>query len=236
MVNYRLAGVLGGMGPLATVDFLSKVIGLTSAARDQEHIPLIVQQIPQIPDRAAAILEGSDAPFVPMLQGLQRLAAAGAEFAVIACNSAHYWHARLERAQPLPILHIADAVRDELQRTHPQGLRAPLMVLGTRGLHASRIYQERIGDSVPLQTPPESIQQLIDASIRAVKAGEHERGSALAADAARRALDEGAESLLLACTELPIALRDAAAFAHCIDSTAALARQCIAESRRGLDR
>jgi len=232
MANYRLAGVLGGMGPLATVDFLSKVVAHTPASRDQEHIPLIVHQVPQIPDRGAAILEGSDAPFAPMLQGLHRLATAGAEFAVIACNSAHHWHARLQSAQPLPILHIADAVRDELQRTHPHGLRAPLVILGTRGVHASRIYQQRIGDRVPLRACPESIQPSVDGAIRAVKAGEHTRAREFAADAVHRALDEGAEALVLACTELPIALRDDALSAHCIDSTAALARLCVAESRR----
>jgi aspartate racemase len=114
-VTYKIAGVLGGMGPLATVDFLSKVIALTPAECDQEHVPLLVHQVPQIPDRNRAILEGGDTRYAPMLLGLHRLAAAGAEFAVIPCNSAHHWYERLATSQSLKILHIADAVRPELQ-------------------------------------------------------------------------------------------------------------------------
>ncbi len=167
----------------------------------------------------------------PCCRGCNDSRAAGAEFAVIACNSAHHWHARLESAQPLPILHIADAVHDELQRTHPQGLRAPLMVLGTRGVQASRIYQQRIGDRVPLRACPESIQPLIDGAIRAVKAGDPTRGRELAADAARRALDEGAKALLLACTELPIALRDDAVCALTASTLPLHWRGCASPSR-----
>src|SRR5690606_838617 len=112
----KLVGVLGGMGPMATADFLAKVVAATPATCDQEHVPLIAYQLPQIPDRSAAILEASDAPFVPMLNGLRRLAQAGAQLAVIPCNTAHYWYDRLAAAQPLRILHIADAVKQELQR------------------------------------------------------------------------------------------------------------------------
>ncbi len=98
-----MIGVLGGMGPLATVDFLAKVIAATPATCDQQHVPMIVHQVPQIPDRSTAILEGNNAPLAPMLAGLERLARAGAEVVAIPCNTAHHWYEPLTRLQRLPI-------------------------------------------------------------------------------------------------------------------------------------
>src|SRR5688572_5642673 len=134
----RLIGVLGGMGPMATVDFLAKVITQTPANQDQEHLPLIVHQVPQIPDRSSAILAGSDAPLAAMLDGLRRLALTGAELAVIPCNTAHYWFGRLAELQHLPLLHIAEAVRQELALRQYRGRRIALMA--TRGTHRAGVY------------------------------------------------------------------------------------------------
>ena len=228
--KHRLGGVLGGMGPLATVDFLNKVIELTPASCDQDHIPLLVHQVPQIPDRSAAILAGTDGPFAPMLEGLHRLAAAGAEFAVIPCNSAHHWYERLASAQPLSILHIADAVLDEIQA---RGAALPrLALLATRGALRSGIYQRRFAERAALQLPDEASQHLLDQAIAAVKAGQQTLGARCAEQAADQLREAGAEVLILACTELPIALQNGRHAAHCIDSTRALARLCLAQSLR----
>lgn len=227
----RLGGVLGGMGPLATIDFLTKVVALTPTARDQDHVPLIVHQVPQIPDRSDAIVRGSDAPFVPMLTQLRKLALAGAEFAVIPCNTAHYWYERLARAQPLPILHIADAVRIELQTRG--GAVDRVAILATRGTNRAGIYRGRLGARFePVLSAEESAQKLLDEAIAAVKAGELGKASAAAHQAAHHMLDAGAAKLILACTELPLAFADSPLQEMCIDSTLALARRCVAESMR----
>ncbi len=229
LATRRLVGVLGGMGPTATVDFLSKVVALTPASCDQEHLPLLVHQVPQIPDRSAAILQGSDAPFAPMLLGLQRLARAGAQFAVIPCNSAHYWHERLSNAQPMGILHIADAVRQELRHRAMQPLRPA--ILATRGTLRSGIYQRRLGNpDAECLIPDEAAQRLVDRAISAVKGGQQKAAASAAREAADRVLAKGADVLILACTELPVALQDDPLREWCIDSTLALARCCVAES------
>ena len=92
-----LLGVLGGMGPLATVDFLSKLIAETPAERDADHVPVLVYSVPQIPDRPAAILAGGASPLPEMLNGLRTLKAAGAACIAIPCNTAHYWYDALAR-------------------------------------------------------------------------------------------------------------------------------------------
>lgn len=227
IASRRLAGVLGGMGPMATVDFLAKVIALTPASRDQDHIPLLAYQLPQIPDRSTAILRGTDEPFEPMLLGLRRLAQAGARFAVIPCNTAHHWYERLSGAQPMPILHIAEAVRQELERRTPRPVRPA--ILATRGTLLSGIYSGRLGAAEPV-TLDEPAQQQVDLAIHSVKAGDHAAAAVAAREAGRRALLSGADVLILACTELPVALAGDPLLASCIDSTLALARLCILES------
>lgn len=211
---------------MATVDFLAKVIALTPAGKDQDHVPLIVHQVPQVPDRSSAILTGSDAPLAPMLAGLRRLARAGAELAAIPCNTAHYWHGRLSELQKLPLLHIAEAVREELTSRQLQG--KPVALMATRGTHRAGVYSGRLGPAFePLLPVDEATQLLVDQSIAAVKAGDLTLAANAAREAADRLLSSGAEVLILGCTELPVALADANVQDRCIDSTLALARLCV---------
>lgn len=231
-MNYasrRLIGVLGGMGPMATVDFLAKVVALTPAHQDQEHLPLIVHQVPQIPDRSSAILAGSDAPLEPMLDGLRRLALTGVELAVIPCNTAHHWYGQLAELQRLPLLHIAEAVRQELVLRQCRGKRVALMA--TRGTHRAGVYSGRLGrDFEPLLPIEEDVQALVDDSIAAVKAGDPRRARQAALEATGRLFFAGADVLILGCTELPVALADTTVNDKCIDSTLALARLCVREA------
>ena len=228
----RLGGVLGGMGPVATVDFLRKVIALTQAKTDQEHVPLIVHQVPQIPDRSGAIAQNSDAPLAPMLEGLRRLARAGAEYAVIPCNTAHHWYPILADAQPLRLLHIADAVEAELQLRNRSTDR--LALLGTRGLLRSGFYADRLKPrGTRFVAISETLQTLVDLAIEAVKSGNSPSATKHARIAVQEAQRSGAEIVVLACTELPVALAECAVLEDCIDSTLALARSCVVHSFAG---
>src|ERR1700733_12945883 len=93
-----LIGVLGGMGPAATIDFMIKMLKATTATNDQEHVPMIVHDVPQIPDRSTAIQNNSDEPWLPLLAGTLMLERAGAELIAIPCNTAHHWYERLARS------------------------------------------------------------------------------------------------------------------------------------------
>lgn len=225
----RLIGVLGGMGPAATIDFMAKVLAATPARTDQEHVPLIVHAVPQIPDRSAAITAGSDAPFPPLLAGLRVLERGGAECVAMPCNTAHHWHARLARSSAVPVLHIADAVAEVLVAAGAGSMRVALMA--TRGTLAAGIYRERLAGVVGrLVVPPEPTQALIDGAIAAVKRGDAACAREGAHEAGRRLAGEGAELLLLACTELPIALGDGPPAVPAIDATEALAHACVRAS------
>ncbi|MCW5606143.1 MAG: aspartate/glutamate racemase family protein, partial [Burkholderiales bacterium] len=125
-----LLGVLGGMGPLATVDFLEKLVAEPPAQRDADHVPVLVYSVPQIPDRPAAILAGGESPLPYMLAGMRTLKQAGACMVAIPCNTAHYWYDDLVREGGLPVIHIADAACEDLAR---RGI-----VLQTAGLIATK--------------------------------------------------------------------------------------------------
>ena len=166
----RMIGVLGGMGPMATIDFMAKIAAATPAGLDQEHVPLIVHNVPQIPDRSTAILQGSDAPFLPMLAGIRLLESSGVDLVAIPCNTAHFWYDRLARSCNVEILHIADAAAAAIA-----ALPFPVnkvVLLATRGTIEAGIYQARLKQSVKLVIPDEPAQQDVDQIIADVKASQ----------------------------------------------------------------
>ena len=192
-------GVLGGMGPMATVDFLAKVIELTPASRDQDHLPFIVYSVPQVPDRSASIVEGRESPLPAMIEGLRTLVRAGVECIAIPCNTAHHWHDDLARESSVPVLHMVDAAGAAMQRLVPDD-----------------------GDMETLVTP----------GIGLVKAGRTAEAEELLRTAADNLLGRGARVVILACTEIPVALKDDDASEGCyVDATRALAEACVRWSR-----
>jgi aspartate racemase len=126
-----LIGVLGGMGPLATVDFLHKVVVSTPAARDQDHVPMLIWNVPQIPDRQKSLAGTGESPLPAMLQGIERLNEGGATRIVIACNTAHLWSDALAKASLAPLIHIVDAAIAAIERQdRPIG---PIGIVATHG-------------------------------------------------------------------------------------------------------
>lgn len=220
-----MLGILGGMGPAATVDFLGKFVALTPASCDQEHLPVLVNIAPQIPDRSAAILGHGPSPLPALQRALQKLVAGGARVVAIPCNSSHHWHEALQANCPVPILHIANAVAEAVeQQMDPH----PVMILATRGTLQSGFYQRKLDSQHQSWCLPEPDEQSkVDLVIARVKAG--------AAPEAGRILDALWERwsgrtgrLILACTELPIAAATLGASPFKLfDSNHELARHCI---------
>ncbi|WP_309139629.1 amino acid racemase [Siccirubricoccus sp. G192] len=120
----RFLGVLGGMGPLASAQFMARLTLLTPAERDQDHIPALLWSDPRVPDRTAARLGGGEDPLPALLRGLRGLEAAGCGAIAIPCNTAHGWFDALQAATGLPILHIVDAAAAELARLGVPGERS----------------------------------------------------------------------------------------------------------------
>src|SRR5690606_27665809 len=139
--GWRMLGILGGMGPEATSDILAKIIRLTPAHRDQDHIPILVRCVPQIPDRTEALLGLGPSPEAALVRGAASLHGAGAEVLAIACNTAHHWYDQVCIAFDGPVVHIAEAVADELK---PQGHGQTIGLMATQGAVASGFHRRAL--------------------------------------------------------------------------------------------
>src|SRR4051812_27943024 len=124
----QIVGVLGGMGPAATVDFLRRVVAATPATRDQDHLRLLVDSNPAVPDRTAALLGAGPDP-TPVLVAMARgLEAQGADLLVMPCNTASAFADGVQRAVTVPLLRWPDVVAEELLARRPG---AVVGILGT---------------------------------------------------------------------------------------------------------
>jgi aspartate racemase len=225
-----MIGVLGGMGPLATADFFRKVISETPAKGDADHVPLLIQSDPRIAPRPAAILREGRSPLPELLAGRDRLIRAGATALAMPCNTAHFWYADLLEGCTVPFLSIVDASVNELSLVADVG--STIGIIATRATLAAEIFDPTlIRSGYTVMLPDEIVMStLVSPGIEFVKAGESLRGGQLIEQAVLALLNDGARAVLLACTETPVALDalESQLRIHCVDSTAALARSCVA--------
>ena len=224
-----MIGVLGGMGPLATLDFFSKVLAATPAGGDIDHVPLLIQSDPRVPSRPAAILGSGVSPLPVLLAGRDRLVAAGALALAMPCNTAHFWYADLLKGCSVPFLSIVDSSCAEAVAMASPG--APMGIVATKATLATGMFDSRLLKMgfIPLLPDDAEMSGAILPAIELVKAGYPAQAGRLLEPALRALLARGAAAVILACTELPVAL-DACASdlrPRCIDSTGALARECV---------
>lgn len=203
-----LVGVVGGVGPLATAYFLERVVRLTDAATDQEHVDLVVHQRASIPDRTAFLLGRSpEDPGPVMAASAQDLVRIGAEAVVLPCNTAEPFLPQVEAAAGVPVLGIVRATGQAARAAVPGLRRAG--ALATDGTLAARTYHDELArDGLEAVVPTPEDQALVMAVIYdQVKAGRPADVAGLAA-VADRLVAAGAQCVLLACTELSV-LHDA---------------------------
>jgi aspartate racemase len=227
-----MIGVLGGMGPAATADFLAKLIRLTPAQRDQDHVPVVVLSDPRVPDRVGPIMEGcGPSPLDALRRGIRTLEQAGAACIAIPCHTAHFWYDAMVASAGVPLLHIADAVLADLARDGAAD--GPVGLLATAATLEAGFYQGRLGAAgygciVPAAEIMATCVLPAIARVKQDRAGDAAPLLCHAIDHLRR---RGAYTIVLACTELPLALAAAPDPPTCLDATAALARACIAWHR-----
>ncbi len=223
----KTIGILGGMGPLATMDLYKKIILSTEASCDNEHIRVYIDGNAAIPDRTAAILSGGADPVPEMLSALRSLEKCGADCVIMPCNTAHYFLPRLQAETALPILDMRAITAAACAARFP-GKKACL--LGTKGTLEARIYDGALKDAgVAFLTPDaaekDELMRLIYGVVKASKPLEPETESwhALLGGLSER----GADYFILACTELPILADGLGHPGPFVDPTLELARAAI---------
>ena len=203
----RVLGVLGGMGPLASAQFMMRLTLLTDAARDQDHVPAMLWSDPRVPDRGAARAGTGPSPLTALVRGLQGLEAAGCGAVAIPCNTAHGWIDGMRAATRLPILHIVDAAAEDLRR---QGVGpGPVGIMGTAATLAMGLYQERLERLgwTCLAPGAEDMARLVTPAIAMVKANRVADAYAPLAEMVALLRDRGARAVVLGCTEIPLGIQ-----------------------------
>ena len=202
-VHGEPGGVLGGLGPAATVHYLRRVLELTQAETDQEHVDLLVWQHGSIPDRTGALRGENESPEAMLVEDVVALERAGATFVAIPCNTAVVWIEQMREAVDIEVLDTVDLTLAEAQRVVPEVRRVGL--LATDGTISGGTYAgsaERAG--LELVLPDEDVQrEVMDVIYGGVKAGREvprERFDALVEHLRER----GAEVVALGCTELSV--------------------------------
>ncbi|MCL2871767.1 MAG: amino acid racemase [Betaproteobacteria bacterium] len=221
-----LVGVLGGMGPAATADFIQKLIELTDAGSDQQHIPLLVSSIPDIPDRGACLLNGGLSPLSALLDRLQMLENAGAACIVIPCNTAHYWFPQLKAATSVEMLNLIDMVA---QAVRDAGF-SKVGVLATDATLITGLYQTALEQfGVDFVIPEGAAQQAVMDGIFALKAGATESARGHFEAPYQYLQQQKVDAIILGCTEIPIALAEEVRNrpAYFVDSNKILAQAVI---------
>ena len=200
-----VVGILGGMGPEATVDLMRRVIALTPAQDDADHVHMLVDNNPQVPSRIAALIDGTGESPVPTLVAMaQRLQQQGADFLAMPCNTAHHYHADIAAAVSVPFLHMPQLVAAAVARDFPNVTGVGL--LASTAVTQIELYEPCFTTyDLTVSFPDPARQGALMALIRSVKGVGPDAGELAAATAAAADLAfGGAELLVLACTELSV--------------------------------
>lgn len=221
---HPVIGVLGGMGPEATVDFMRRVIAATPARDDGDHIHMIVDCNPKIPSRIAAIIDGTGAnPSQELCRMAKSLEAQGAAALVMPCNTAHHYARSIQEAVSIPLLHMPQLTADSLADLHLANHRVGL--LASTAVLKLRLYERLLGEHGIQCIAPDDQTSLM-AIIRGIKRGE----TGLAQRQKFRGIcdqlmNEDCDVLLIACTELSLFADDIRASTPVMDSLDILVRE-----------
>jgi aspartate racemase len=193
-------GVIGGMGPEATFDFARRLVAATPAERDQEHLHVIVDCDPSVPDRSDAIIAGGEDPSPWLAAMARRLQVAGAELLVMPCNSAHYFAAAITSSVSIPLVDWPGVAAEAARAA---GARR-VGLLATAGTVECKIYHAALKErQLVAMAPGAAEQQGLTHAIKAVKReGSNPLALRLTREAVAKLAEAGADYILLACTEL----------------------------------
>ena len=223
--NTKILGVIGGLGPIATAHFMELVINMTDVQVDQEHLPMIVYNMPMIPDRTAYILDHTkENPLPKMLEIGKELGEKQVACIAIPCITAHYFLTELETGIPTPLV---NGVRETVRHLKENGIKK-VGIMATDGTCQSGIFHRELlaqglTPIVPEKEAQKDVMHLIFNNVKAGKPAEMDRFAAVA----ENLHDQGAQAIILGCTELSLIKRDEQIGAGFIDAMEVLARESV---------
>ena len=215
------------MGPLATADLFRKIVLLTDAACDNDHIRIYIDDNASIPDRTAAILSGGANPLPAMTDSLRKLEACRADCIIMPCNTAHYFLPQLRELTEVPFLSMLEATAKACAARFPGRTAAVLATKGTlaAGLYQAALEKEGVPFLIPDIAEQDALMRVIYDGVKAGKRPEDYRADMESVVASLTA--RGAGYFILGCTELPLAAQALSLPQAAVDPTAELAKAAI---------
>lgn len=221
----KTLGIVGGVGPLATMFIGEMIVRRTKAAKDQDHVNSIITNNTRIPDRTAYIMGRSEEDPVPvMIEDIKKLTSIGAELIIIPCNTAHTFYDKLQQGSPVPVIHM---IRETMKRASEQQAQK-VGILATTGTITSKVYQQAAEEfGLEAVLPDEAIQEKVMSIIYDnVKAGK-DADRNVWNDIATFLENQGCDRIILGCTELSIVKKEMDLPDFYLDSLIVLAETAI---------
>lgn len=234
-MTQKTVGVLGGLGPEATLDFYAKVIALTPATKDQEHLHLIIDSNPHVPNRNEAVAGTGPSPG-PMLEAMAlRLERAGADFLVMACNAAHAFQEEIEAVISVPFVSIIEETVRAALEAEPD--LKHVGVLASSGCLDAQLYQTAFSEhSVEVSILEGSERDSFMTLLYRIKAGDKgEEVRETMRTLAQSLIERGSEAIVAGCTEVPLVLSADRLPCPLLDSSAILAERTVFYATRQRD-
>ena len=229
-------GILGGMGPAASNEFVTRLVAKTPATKDQDHIPFVLWSDSTIPDRSTSMLNKDDKPLPYLLAGIQGLKIAGCTTIVIPCNTAHFWFSHLEKiaAWNAKIIHIVDSVTEALRDINVTNDK--IGIIGTKATIEYGLYQYKLNKlGWECITPTkEQMDTLVNPAINLIKASNMDQAHEMLMTVIHSLINKGAKAVVLGCTEIPLSVReDTVHETPIINSIDSLVKSAIKQFKKG---
>ncbi|MBP3568546.1 MAG: amino acid racemase [Lachnospiraceae bacterium] len=221
----KTLGVIGGLGPMATAYFMQLVIDMTEAMTDQEHIPMIIYNCPQIPDRTSYLLgKSQENPGPQIIDCGKKIGQAGAELIAIPCITAHALFPEIEKELDTPVLHI---IRETAAYLKQEGIKR-VGLEATDGTVQTRVFQKELEQNgieviLPSKEKQEMVMHIIYNNVKAGQRVDMNRFRQIE----QELYVKGAETIILGCTELSMVSRDENIGHGYLDAMEVLARAAV---------
>ena len=208
----KTIGIIGGIGPWATVDLEQKILKLANADKDQDYPRIISFNNSQIPDRTEALLGNGPSPVPEIVKTAQTLLNAGAEVLCMPCNTAHAYIDDITwQLGHAKIVNLISEVVAFIQKNYPLAKRIGLLV--STGSRKSNVYDKILLENglVPIHLSDESQESLMMDAVygpEGIKADNTEQPRLLLEEAAKELAQQGADLIVMGCTEIPLVLKN----------------------------
>ncbi|MTI69528.1 MAG: amino acid racemase [Firmicutes bacterium] len=201
-MNKKL-GIIGGMGPLATVNLFKRIVSLTDAKKDQEHLQITIENNTKIPDRTSYILNKGEDPKEELIKSAKILEKSGAKYLVMPCNTAHYFYDDIIKNINIPLLNMIEETTNYILKYYPN---KKIGLLSTEGTAKSEVYDKYFNkNGVKLYKLDKEKQDCVSKFIYDIKKGNDKDSISNFKDVLIHLRNQGIEVFILGCTELSAA-------------------------------